>query len=260
MKNAAVIAQEEKMIEENKIQILSYIEGAKKARGLTVIIDVFRAFSLECYLYDMGVKGIRPVETIEEAFLLGSQIDHSILIGERRGKKCEGFDFGNSPSTVDRERIKGATVIHTTSAGTQGIANARKAEEIITGSLVNARAVAEYILKKNPKEVSLVCMGNNGVTYAAEDELCALYIKSLLTGVSLENFEQRVKNLQEKGGEHFFNERTQEIFPKEDFWLCIKYDIFPFVIKVNRQENGYFTEQIFMKNKGEERKAEKREK
>lgn len=27
------------------------IDGAKQAEGLTVIIDVFRAFSLECYLY-----------------------------------------------------------------------------------------------------------------------------------------------------------------------------------------------------------------
>ena len=35
-----------------KINILHLIEGAKKAEGLTVIIDVFRAFSLECYLYD----------------------------------------------------------------------------------------------------------------------------------------------------------------------------------------------------------------
>ena len=32
------------------IQILEMIEGARQAKGLTVIIDVFRAFSLECYL------------------------------------------------------------------------------------------------------------------------------------------------------------------------------------------------------------------
>ena len=35
-----------------KIQILQMIEGARKARGLTVVIDVFRAFSLECYLME----------------------------------------------------------------------------------------------------------------------------------------------------------------------------------------------------------------
>ena len=32
------------------MQILEMIEGARQAKGLTVIIDVFRAFSLECYL------------------------------------------------------------------------------------------------------------------------------------------------------------------------------------------------------------------
>ena len=39
-----------------EIRILHLLEGARAARGLTVIIDVFRAFSLECYLYDMGVR------------------------------------------------------------------------------------------------------------------------------------------------------------------------------------------------------------
>lgn len=71
----------------NTINILHLIDGAKQAKGLTVIIDVFRAFSLECYLYDIGVKGIRPVGTIEEAFHLKNTIADSILIGERHGKK-----------------------------------------------------------------------------------------------------------------------------------------------------------------------------
>ncbi len=127
----------------NKINILHLIEGAKQAEGLTVIIDVYRAFSLECYLYDMGVKEIRPVGTIDEAFKLRDSIVDSILVGERGGKKCEGFDYGNSPSTVEPQAVLGKTIVHTTSAGTQGIVNAAGASEIITGSLVNAKAVAE---------------------------------------------------------------------------------------------------------------------
>ena len=47
-----------------KINTYHLIEGAKKATGLTVIMDVFRAFSLECYLYNMGVSLIRPVGTL----------------------------------------------------------------------------------------------------------------------------------------------------------------------------------------------------
>lgn len=221
------------------INILHLIEGAKQAKGLTVIIDVFRAFSMECYLYGMDVKQIRPVGTIEEAFSLRQRIQNSILIGERHGKKCDGFDYGNSPSTILKKDVAGKTIIHTTSAGTQGIVNAAYASEIVTGSLVNAKAVAEYIIAKQPQTVSLVCMGNGGVKPALEDELCAEYIKSLLEGKEFLEIEQRVSNLKNNGGEHFFDKSRQNIFPEADFYMCVKYNKFPFVIKIEKDEIGF---------------------
>lgn len=229
-----------------QIKILHLIEGAKQAEGLTVIIDVFRAFSLECYLYDMGVKEIRPIGTVEDAFDLKNTLPDSVLIGERNGKKCDGFDFGNSPSTVIPEEVKGKTILHTTSAGTQGIVNATKATQIITGSLVNAKAVAEYIKKQQPETVSLVCMGNAGVRPAAEDELCAEYIKSLVEGTEFWDFEQRVEELQRHGGEHFFDEERQEVYPREDFFMCIQYDKFPFVIRIEKDEIGFITKREYV--------------
>ena len=228
----------------NQIDILHLIEGAKKAKGLTVIIDVFRAFSLECYLYDMGVKEIRPVGTIEEAFRRREDLTDAILVGERHGKKCEGFDYGNSPSSIQVENVRDKIIIHTTSAGTQGIVNANGASEIITGSLVNAKAVAEYIMKQQPQTVSLVCMGNGGIRPAAEDELCAEYIKSILEGHELQDFEQRVAKLRYHGGEHFFDENRQDIYPQEDFWMCTEYNRFSFVIRVDKDEKGYVTHRI----------------
>ncbi|MDE7178933.1 MAG: 2-phosphosulfolactate phosphatase [Lachnospiraceae bacterium] len=221
------------------VNILHLIEGAKQAQGLTVIIDVFRAFSLECYLYDMDVKQIRPVGTIEEAFSLRNYIQNSILVGERHGKKCDGFDYGNSPSSIRKKDVAGKTIIHTTSAGTQGIVNAVHASEIITGSLVNAKAVAEYIIAKQPQTVSLVCMGNGGVRPAPEDELCAEYIKSMIEGREFTYFEQRVNDLKNNGGEHFFDRSRQDIFPEADFYMCIEYDKFPFVITIEEDEIGY---------------------
>lgn len=222
-----------------KVKILHLIEGAKTAEGLTVIIDVFRAFSLECYLYDMGVKEIRPIGTVEEAFSLRDRIPNSLLVGERQGKKCEGFDYGNSPSTIRPNVVKGKTILHTTSAGTQGIVNASRADEIITGSLVNAKAVAEYIMDKQPETVSLVCMGNAGTRPAAEDELCAEYIKSILEGEELPDIRQRAEALQLHGGEHFFDKERQHIYPQDDFWMCIRYNQFPFVIRLEQDELGY---------------------
>ena len=227
-----------------KISTYHLIEGAKKATGLTVIIDVFRAFSLECYLYIMGVSLIRPVGTIEEAFDFKKVNPDYLLIGERKGKKCEGFDYGNSPSETAKYDLRGKTVIHTTSAGTQGIVNAKGADEIITGSLVNARAIARYIAQKQPAEVSLVCMGNGGIAPAKEDELCAEYIASILRGEELPDMDRRVKQLQYDGGEHFFDSNNQDVFPEPDFWMCIKYNKFDFVLKIEKDEKGFFSRRI----------------
>ncbi len=224
-----------------KINTYHLIEGAKKATGLTVIIDVFRAFSLECYLYNMGVSLIRPVGTIEEAFAFKKANPGYVLIGERKGRKCEGFDFGNSPSETAKHDLRGKTVIHTTSAGTQGIINAKEADEIVTGSLVNAKAVARYIMEKQPKEVSLVCMGNGGIAPAKEDELCAEYIRSILEGAELPDMDERVKRLRYEGGAHFFDRQNQDVFPEPDFWMCIEYNKFDFVLRVEKDEKGFFS-------------------
>lgn len=227
-----------------KVNMLHLIDGAKQAEGLTVIIDVFRAFSLENYLYDMGAELIRPIGSVEEAFKLKETTPNSLLFGERNGIKVEGFDFGNSPSSVNSEIVKGKTILHTTSAGTQGVVNATNATQILAGGLVNARAIAEYIIETQPEVVSLVSMGWNAEELAEEDELCAEYIKSILDGEDIPNMDERVAALQFKGGEHFFDPETQHIFPEPDFWLCIKYDRFPYVLEISKDEIGYVTKRI----------------
>ena len=183
-----------------EIRINHLIEGAKQAEGLVVIIDVFRAFSLECWLFAMGAKEIRPVGAVEEALSWREKDPDAVLIGERHGRKLDGFDFGNSPSTVDPEIIRGKRIIHTTSAGTQGVANAVHAKEILTGSFVNAQAIADYIRRQSPEIVTLVCMGKEGLASAEEDELCALYLQSLLTGEEMPDIDERLQALHTGGG------------------------------------------------------------
>lgn len=229
--------------------ILHLLDGARQAKGLTVIIDVFRAFSLECYLYDLGALLVRPVGSIEDALSLHEKIPGSVLIGERHGIKIEGFDFGNSPFQVEaaKEQIRGRVVIHTTSAGTQGIVNASGATEILTGSLVNARAVAEYARARAEKEglpVSLVAMGTSGRDRAAEDELCAEYIKSLIEEKNLPDFEERRQDLRNLDGKRFFDPALQAHFPEKDYYMCIRTDAFPFVLRIGKDELGFFSERI----------------
>ncbi|MEE1228086.1 MAG: 2-phosphosulfolactate phosphatase [Lachnospiraceae bacterium] len=220
-----------------KVQILHLLEGAKKAEGLTVIIDVFRAFSLEAYIFAKGAKMIYPIGDLEEAFSLKRQHPDWILFGERGGAQVEGCDYGNSPSQIEDVDLSGRTIIHTTSAGTQGLVNAVGASEIITGSLVNAQAIAEYILKKNPEVVSIVPMGKSGLRPTMEDELCADYLKLLLEGRDFD-IQKAADELRHNGGEQFFDADNQEVFPERDFYLTTDCNIFHFVIRSEKNQNG----------------------
>lgn len=224
------------------VQILQMIEGAKQARGLTVIIDVFRAFSVECYAFSRGAKTILPVGSIDEAFRLKEKYPDALLVGEREGRKCEGFDCGNSPSQLEDFDVQGRMIIHTTSAGTQGIANAVHAEEMLAASLVNARATAEYIRMRSPETVSIVCMGLGGKSETEEDTLCAEYISALLRGEE-PDISAEIADLANTSGKKFFDPANAEVFPQKDFEMSTQLDRFPFALKVVRG-NGVHVERI----------------
>lgn len=220
-----------------KIQILHLLEGAREAAGIAVIIDVFRAFTVEAYVVNNGASRLLPVGSQDIAYAIKKRDSSCVLIGERQGRMLPGFDYGNSPSQVMNVDFSGKTVVHTTSAGTQGIANAQNAGEIITGSLVNAKAIAEYIRRKNPEEVSLVCMGLSAKTRTEEDDLCAYYIKSLLEGAPIKLHDE-IRKLKRTSGRKFFEKAQQRDFPEADFYLCTEADRFPFVLKVVGNREG----------------------
>ena len=50
------------------LQRLRLLDGAKKARGLTVVIDVFRAFSTAAYAFDRGASEVVLVAGVDDAF------------------------------------------------------------------------------------------------------------------------------------------------------------------------------------------------
>ena len=217
------------------IQILHLIAGAREAKGLTVIIDVFRAFSLAAYAFAGGVQKIIPVGDLDHAWALKKKHPGWLLAGEREEVMVYGFDFGNSPSQILAADLRGKTLIHTTSAGTQGIVNAVGAEEILTGSFVNAAAIVRYIQRKAPLNVSLVCMGYSARYPVEEDTFCAEYIKNQLEGRE-SDFEKMVQVIRQSSGARFFDENRQTIAPKSDFDLCLSLNRFDFVITASKTE------------------------
>jgi 2-phosphosulfolactate phosphatase len=221
-----------------EIEILEFTEGARIAKGLTVIIDVFRAFSLACYAFGEGASRLIAAGEIEEAFLLRKKFPDAVLIGEREEKKIEGFDLGNSPTHVLCYDLKGKTVIHCTTAGTNGLVNAINASEVITGSFVNADAVVDYIRSSDYNKVSLVAMGYRACETADEDVFCAEYMSDKLSGVE-PDFDSTRSILQLSAGQRFFNPANLQHSPPSDFFLCTDLNRFDFVLKAVKSDNGY---------------------
>lgn len=219
-----------------QIEILQLTEGAKKARGTTIVIDVFRAFSTACYLMAAGAERIIPVEQVEEALRLKEQIPGAILLGERSEKKVEGFDFGNSPTHLLSHDFSGKTIVMTTSSGTKGLMNAIYADEILSGSFVNAGAIINYLKNKKPENVSLVCMGYEGHTPTQEDTFLAEYIRDKIEG-RIPDFDHMKETLRTGDGARLLDPANNEWSPATDFDLCLDLDRFDFVLKLEK-ENG----------------------
>ena len=218
------------------VDILDLIEGAKQARGLTVIIDVFRAFSTACYVVQNGAREIIPVGDVDLAYKLKQENPAYVLMGERKGKMLPGFDYGNSPADIQSVNFSGKTVIQTTSAGTQGFANAKDANELISGSFVNAEAIVTYIKKKAPEIVSLVCMGTWAVKPNEEDTLCAKYIAGRLNHQKMDEKEIYRRLKDSKTAQIFFDPAVTWA-PEKDFDLCLNIGHCNFVLKAEKIEN-----------------------
>ncbi|MBR6821319.1 MAG: 2-phosphosulfolactate phosphatase [Bacilli bacterium] len=219
------------------VRILHMVEGAREATGVAVIIDVFRAFTVEAYLMNNGADRVIPVGDMQIAYDYKKENRDVILVGERHGKILPGFDYGNSPSQLEHEFFDGKTIVHTTSAGTQGIANAINADVILTGSLVNAKAIVDYIKKNNYQDVSLVCMGLEAISQTEEDNLCAYYIKSLLEDNPIELADE-IEKLKVTSGAKFFDKEQQDVFPEKDFYLSTEVNKFNFVLKLEKDKDG----------------------
>lgn len=220
-----------------EINIVEFVEGAQKAEGMAVIIDVFRAFSVACYAFDAGAVRIIATAGPEEAFRVKEKYRNSILVGERAEKKIEGFDFGNSPTEMIKTDLRGKTVIHTTTAGTCGLLNASDADTVITGSLVNSAAIIRYIKSVNPRVVTLVAMGYRATHSADEDLLCARIIEAGLKNRRF-SFEKKINDLRKGSGLRFFLPENIDYSPPTDFFLCTMQDKFDFILKGEKRPDG----------------------
>jgi 2-phosphosulfolactate phosphatase len=161
--------------------------GGRDLRGtVCVVFDVLRATSTFVTALHNGAKAVIPVAEIAEALAIRQKQPDVLLGGERDGVRIRAaqtggvdFDLGNSPREYTPEKVRGKTIVSTTTNGTRALRACVGAETILAASFLNLMATAEFIKKIQPAQIVLVCAGTyeNG---ADEDVLTAGALCELL--------------------------------------------------------------------------------
>lgn len=218
--------------------ISDFVEGARDARGIAVIIDVFRAFSLAPYAFAAGARAIYPVADLDQARQLKHSLPSCLLLGERHAQPPPDFDGGNSPSLLSTWPLRAREIIHTTHAGTQGLMQATEADEVITGALVNAAAIVRYVQRRRPAQVTLVRMGYAAQERCWEDDLCAELLAARLKGEAdvwtTASIRERLRA--SPAAAKFFDPACASFAPMADFDLCTTLDRFDFVLQLDTSQ------------------------
>lgn len=139
---------------------------------IAVVFDILRATSTIIFSLANGCRKVVPFNTVEEALYYSRDRCDVLLGGERESLLIPGFNLSNSPMEYTTEKVKGKTVVITTTNGTKAIRGAAEgAGKVIIGGFLNARAVAQSIFKCG-MDVILVCAGTKG-KFSLEDTVAA---------------------------------------------------------------------------------------
>jgi 2-phosphosulfolactate phosphatase len=144
-----------------------------------VVFDVLRATSTFVTALHNGAKAVVPVSEIAEALALRQKRPDVLLGGERDGVTIRAaqtggidFDLGNSPREYTPEKVRGKTIVSTTTNGTRALRACAGAKTVLAAAFLNLTATAKFLRQLSPARVVLVCAGTRENT-ALEDVLSA---------------------------------------------------------------------------------------
>ena len=159
---------------------LSEIDPAALSESTAVVIDVVRATTSIVEALANGAGGIYPTESTEDAVRLAQSLgrEDTILVGERKGVKVEGFDLGNSPAEFTAEAVSGKKLVMSTTNGTRALSAVSEAGRLLVGAFTNLGAIASVLA--DDTSIMIVCAGRNG-DFAIDDALCAGHLIRRIT-------------------------------------------------------------------------------
>jgi 2-phosphosulfolactate phosphatase len=177
----------------------------RHARTVYVVVDVIRATTTLCVLFERGCRRVLVASDIAAARRARAQWHpQALLAGEVGGAMPPGFDLGNSPGQLGEYDVRGLDVLFATTNGTRALYACQGGGTILAGALRNARAVAAAsvraarrlaasvvdpeadaplwgetaaaeALSPGASDIVVVCSGSDGLP-AYDDAVCAGYL------------------------------------------------------------------------------------
>jgi len=137
---------------------------------VAVVIDVLRATTTISWALKNGADSIlvfADLDLLKESAIKW-QSEKRLMLGERGGKKIEGFDLGNSPLSVTKKVVNGKRLFMSTTNGTKSLQKVQNAKHLFAMGLPNRKAVAEKIISLKSQNVLILGSGWEA-SYSLED-------------------------------------------------------------------------------------------
>jgi 2-phosphosulfolactate phosphatase len=229
---------------------LPEVDGASLSESTVVVIDVVRATTTIIEALANGARAIFPTDSTEDAVRLASSLgrEDSILCGERKGEKIEGFDLGNSPAEFVREMVEDKKLVMSTTNGTRALSVAQEGKRVLPCALTNLGAVAAEVA--SVEHMSIICAGRED-SFSLDDALCAGHLIQRILDARAEGDEEPEMNDASRAARALAQARKPtkrflslaaggraviEIGLEEDLAICADVDRHDIVVEMSDQQ------------------------
>jgi len=138
------------------------IKDKTTAGEVAVVVDILRASTTITTSLYYGAEWIISTTDTKTAFELAEKYN-AMLIGERNCLKINGFDLGNSPAEMIKEKVNGKKIVFTSTNFSKALASSMKSPIVLIGSMLNISAVTKFtyaLAKEKGCDICFMLAGN----------------------------------------------------------------------------------------------------
>jgi 2-phosphosulfolactate phosphatase len=165
---------------DHKLHVLTRkeeLDDVRVAGRIVVVLDILFASTTMVTALAHGATEVIPVvdEAAAHAAAAAQSGDAFVLAGELYAETLPGFAHP-APMALLRHGVRGKALIYSTTNGTVAMTRAAGAARVYCGALLNARALAEHIVARHPRDPVLILCSGSGRNFNLEDFYGAGYL------------------------------------------------------------------------------------